>query len=433
VVLYVRRVDGQLPLFDAGVITVLVSAVYSIVPLLGFLAGGLQWTPLTYLPLYLWSPTPLELGMFATRHVVYLCSLAAAYLLLRGRGFVPSGPTRELPVSARAAIGLGLVSLLLYFWLLNELFDIDYHPTYDPASFAAVAAAVERMPHIVLQVSQNLFAILFLVKLCALTWLISHWRFMKYRLATGIWLGVEGLITVTRMGARTWFVLLILATGLLYHRLVKSLPVVRAALLGVVLLTGALVYGLARDLGSHFTGLDVVASSMSSRWTAMNEFQALFGISYDLYARQAAGLVGPIPSALYASEALQLVPSQLLPFAKVDPCVGYPLEAGLGVGCVLGVVAQAIIGLDHVELILRGLILGALLALLHRWYVRNHESYWATVFYLCMCLWCYYTFRGSTFVILYFVLYRFIPLLVGVRLLQSAVRLGDRTARACGV
>ena len=432
-ILYLWRTDGQFPLFDAGVITLLVSALYSTLPLAGFVAAGLQWTPISYLPLYLWSPTPLEVGLFATRHVVYLCSLAAAYVLLRGRGVVRSGPTRELPPSAVGAIAESLGGLLLYFWLLHALFGITYHPTYSDSSFAAAAAAFQRAPHVVLQVSQNLFSILFLVKLCALTWLMSHWRFTNYHLATVIWLCAEGVLTVTRMGARTWFVLLLLATGLLYQRLVKPVPILRAALLCVVLLSGALVYGLARDLGGNFSGLSVVASSMSSRWSSMNEFQALFGISYDLYARQAAGLVGPVPAQLYAAEALQLVPSQLLPFAKADPCVGYPVEAGLGVGCVLGVVAQAIIGLDHVELVVRGLILGVLLALLHRWYVRHQEGYWATVFYLCMCLWCYYTFRGSTFVVVYFILYRFIPLLIGVRILQSVLRLGQRTARACRV
>jgi len=77
--------------------------------------------------------------------------------------------------------------------------------------------------------------------------------------------------------------------------------------------------------------------------------------------------------------------------------------------------------------------LALVLALIHGWYVRNHHGYWPTVFYLCMCLWCYYTFRGSTFAFLYNIVYRFVPLLVGVRIVQLLVRRFDRAARACGV
>ena len=432
VVLYLWRRDRQLPLFDAGVITLLVTALYSTVPLLGIVLAGLQWSPISYLPLYLWSPDSREVGSFATRHLVYLCSFAVAYALLRGDGVVPSGPTREPAPSVLVAIAVSAALLFLYFWLLNELFGFDLHPAYNTESFAAAAAAIKRMPYVILQVSHNLYAILFLLKLCVLVWLMSHWDSVRFRMVTVAWLLAEGVLTVTRMGARTWFVLLVLAAGLLYHRLVRPLPVLRAAALATVLLVGALAYGLARDLGGS-AAATMQAESAQARWVTMNEFQALFGISYDLHARKAAGLVGPIPAELRASELFQIVPSQILPFAKVDPCVGYPVVRGLGVGCVLGVTAQAIIGLGHVELIVRGLVLALVLALIHAWYVRNHHGYWPTVFYLCMCLWCYYTFRGSTFAFLYNIVYRFVPLLVGVRIVQLLVRRFDRAARACGV
>jgi hypothetical protein len=128
-----------------------------------------------------------------------------------------------------------------------------------------------------------------------------------------------------------------------------------------------------------------------------------------------------------------LVPSQILPITKADPCVGYPVVDGIGVGCVLSVISQAVIGFDRIELVVRGLVLGLLFALIHRWYARRQDGYWPTVFYLCLCIWCYYTFRGSTFYFAYYVLYRFLPLVIGVRIMQLVVRRALRAADACGV
>jgi hypothetical protein len=165
----------------------------------------------------------------------------------------------------------------------------------------------------------------------------------------------------------------------------------------------------------------------------MNEFQAMYGIAYELHARKNANLLGPIPWQLYASDLLQLIPSQILPVSKADPCVGYPVVNGIGVGCVLSVISQSIVGLEWVELLLRGLVLGVVFAVVHRWYARRQGGYWATVFYLCMCLWCYYTFRGSTFYFAYHILYRFVPLLIAVGIARLLVRRAMRVAEACGV
>jgi hypothetical protein len=409
--------DGRLPVFDLGALTILITATYSAVPLLGFWLAGLHWTELSYLPLYTLNPGPAEVGGFAWRHVLYLSSFTAAYLCFRGRIAIACGPTRQLRPTAIAAMAILGAGLLGYFKLLEVIFGVSYDPSY--SDLAAVAASADALPLVARQLSHNFFAILFLLKLGALVWVMSRWSDRRWRAVLFVWLAVEGLSTITRMGGRTWYVMLLLATALLYHRLVKPLSVVRATVLVVVLLGGALVYGLARDLGG---GLNTVARSEASPWATMNEFQALYGMAYDLHARQMAGTLGPIPWQIYANDIVMLIPSQILPFSKVDPCMGYVQVDGIGLGCVLGVVSNAVIGLDWVELLLRGLGLGVLFAAIHRWYARRQDGYWATMFYLCMCLWCYYTYRGSTFFFAYYIVYRFIPLLVAVRLVQIGLR-----------
>jgi hypothetical protein len=246
-----------------------------------------------------------------------------------------------------------------------------------------------------------------------------------------VWLGIEVLVTINRMGARTALVMLLMATVLLHHRLIKPLSFARAMVVLAALLGGALVYGFARDLGAGIgqAGLTTISNTTTSRWATMNEFQALFGIAYDLYARQSAGMLGMVPWQIYATEVLQLIPSQILPFTKADPCLGYPVIDGIGLGCVIGVLSQAIIGFDWIELVARGLVLGVVFAALHRWYVRRQDGYWATLFYLCMCLWSHYSFRNSTFFVAYYVLYWFVPFLIGVRLVEFVLQNAIRASR----
>jgi hypothetical protein len=409
--------DGQLPVFDLGALTILITAFYSSIPLIGFWLAGLQWTELSYLPLYQLNPSASEVGGFAWRHVLYLCSFTAAYLIFRGRIPIRCGPIRELRPTAIVAIAIVGAGLLMYFKLLELMFGVSYDPSYN--DLAATAASIASLPHLVRQFSHNLFAILFLVKVAALLWLVSRWNDRRSRFVLFIWLAVEGFSTVTRMGGRTWYVMLLMASVLLYHRIVKPLSIARAAILIVALLGGALGYGLARDIGG---GLHTVMQTGSSRWAAMNEFQALYGIAYDLHARQLAGTLGPIPWQIYLNDIVMLIPSQLLPFAKADPCTGYTQSGGAEVGCVLGVISNAVVGLDWAELIARGLGLGLLFAVVHRWYAWRQDSFWATLLYLCMCLWSYYTYRGSTFFFGYYILYRFVPLIVAVGLIQFVLQ-----------
>jgi hypothetical protein len=420
--------DGQLPVFDLGALTILITAMYSAIPLLGFWLAGLQWTQVSYLPLYLHDPGPTEVGGFAWRHVLYLYAFTAAYLLFRGRTAIRSGPTRQLRPTAVAAIVIVAIALLAYFKLLLLLYGVSYDPSY--SDLTASTASADALPLVVRQISHNLFSILFLLKLCVLVWLMARWHDRRWRVALFVWLGVEGMTTITTMGGRTWYVMLLMATGLLYHRLVKPLPAVRATVIGIALLAGALAYGLARDLGG---GLTRVVQSEISPWATMNEFQALYGIAYDLHVRKMAGTLGVIPWQIYANDFVVLVPSQLLPFDKVDPCLGYPQVDGIGLGCVFGVISHAVIGFDWIELLLRGLGLGVLFAVIHRWYVRHQDGYWATIFYLFMCLWCYYTFRASTLSFGYYIVYRFLPLLLAVRVVQALLRNARRGLAAAGV
>ena len=120
-----------------------------------------------------------------------------------------------------------------------------------------------------------------------------------------------------------------------------------------------------------------------------------------------------------------VIPSQLLPFSKTDPAEWY-LEVigaqGTGVGFMFGVMAQAVLGFDWIELAARGALLGLLFALLHRWYVRRARRFWPTLLYLFVGIWSYYTIRATTFYLLHFVVYQFVSIMVATTVLTAALR-----------
>ena len=70
---------------------------------------------------------------------------------------------------------------------------------------------------------------------------------------------------------------------------------------------------------------------------------------------------------------------------------------------------------------------------IHRFYVRRSDSYWALVFYLWATTLSYQAFRGTTFVLLVLFMFRFLPVMVGVKLLATGLNRGVRLARPAWV
>ena len=138
------------------------------------------------------------------------------------------------------------------------------------------------------------------------------------------------------------------------------------------------------------------------------------------------GALGRVPWQVYLSDVLLLFPQQLLPFEKIDPVLWYTNVTQSAGFFVYGVIAQAILGLDWIELIIRGIVLGGIMAAFHRWYVRRASSFWVTLFYCWLMLWSYNAVRNTTFYLVVWIVYRFVPavLLVGVSVTSRDCLLG---------
>jgi hypothetical protein len=410
--------DSELPIFEVGAVCVAITTLYSTYPLVGFLMADGRWTALSDNRLRQWNPDMTALGSFAWRYVIYLGTFAVAYLHVRGRATAHGIGVRRLSRSAASVLIWLFAAVLTYFAAIWIYAGVSYSPSYADVALGVVRTSRD-LPHLVQQISHNVQGGLLIIKLCVVAMLLQRWQCRASRLVLLLWLGVELAATALRMGARSDTLLLLMGTALLYHRVVRPLgpPVVAAA--GIGLVSAALLYGFGRDfagLSSEYAGI--------SYWSATNEFQTLLGTAYDLFRLRDLGAVEAIPWQVSWSEILMLIPSQFLPVAKIDPGEWYveafhPQAAG---GLMFGVAAQAVIGYDWIELIGRGAILGVVFGLLHRVYVQHAHSFWVSLFYLYVCLWSYYTFRASTFYFIYAVLYRFLPMMIAVRVGGGLVR-----------
>lgn len=415
--LWVR--DGSPPVFEGGALCALAITVYGTLPMVGFLMMHGQWDPFADGRLHAYPFVANELAMFGWRYALYAFSFAMTYFLIRGRATVKT-TAFALPIPA-TQIAIFIMFAALYVCKIVLKLSYGYDPDdYDYTDPAGSLAKTLGQPYFIQQIAHNLLSALFVVQLAVIILLLAHWRKRWCRYALGIWLLSEVLITAIRLGSRGRAVLMLIAAGVLYHRLVKRLSFRMLVVTGSLLLSGFLVLGAIRVVQPG----DAMQQRVSHVLTAANEFQGLFTTAFDIHKKKEAGELDHVPWQIYFSDFYLPIPSQILPFEKIDPSIWYIEligQTGSGVGYMFGVMSQAAIGLDWIELVVRGAVLAACLSLLHRWYVRRATRFWPTLLYLFVGIWAYYTFRASTFYAVYFVIYHFVPVLLMTKLLERVV------------
>ena len=409
------RRDRELPIFEIGSLWVAATLLYSAIPFVNFLADGGRWGPASDARIAQYPVDVDRLVAFAWRYVAYLASFVAVYLTLRGRRSAAGARLDPVPGSMLAA----LLGILCTQWAFEQFLVLSYGLNVS-VSYTDLPVTVRpaQMPYVLWQVTSIVLASTFVVKQALLLVLIRWWSDVRWRLVILAWVGTEVVGVAVQMGARGTAVRLLLTFVLLYHRFVRPLRPLSLLAGGTILLGGFLAQGILRFRPALDDGLDLRALLTNN-----NEFQAIFATAYDLFQRREAGTL-EVPWQIYASDLYLVIPSQILPFEKWDPAEWY-LEVigarGTGVGFMFGVMAQAVLGFDWIELVARGALLGLLGALLHRWYVRRARRFWPTAFYLFVGIWSYYTFRATSFFLVHFVVYQFVSVMVVVALLNVAL------------
>jgi hypothetical protein len=414
--------DQKIPFYDMGMLCALVTLIYAVYPLVNYWVGGLQFGSLSDSRLHSYDITPFELGFFHLRHVLYLFSFVVIYSVFRGRGAIevanvstPNRTTRQVII----LFFLILTGYFLFFGLLtaDHYSSNDNPPTHGNRIAIGVSVA-SNMPLLLLQITAKLAGILFVFKLAFLLIVVSRCRQRKWLIILLLWIAAEIVQTVYIKGSRTGLVLFLIATALLYHRMVKPLSIKFLITSGASLFIFFIFFGLYRAY-IDFTSFEAALSHANAGiFSGNNEFQTLLGTAYDVFQRKIAG--ADLPWYLYINDFITILPpQQLMPFEKVTASEWYLREIGIsgtGQGLMWGVITQSIVGLDWIELALRGGILGYILARFHRWYLKHQSGFLETLLYTFFCLKVYYTFRETTFSFLANLVWEVIPFYVLLRI-----------------
>lgn len=411
--------DGLPSVFEAGTLAILAAAAYGMIPLAGFLMMHGDWERYSDLRLQQYAFDPFTLGRFGWGYVIYAAAFVATYLIVRGHAAVKSTAFDVPRPPSIAAIVIVFGAVYAFVVAVAAVYDLRMDISYTPEELQQRTEMLSRMPYIVRQVSENVTLMLLLLKQAVLVMLLSQWRKRWCRAALIVWMAYEIGSVVLRLGARTTVVLLLMSAGLLYHRLVRPVRFRTFFLVGALLLATFLVAGALRNLG-----FGNEAEQPKNVLTTANEFQALYATAFDLHEKRENGSLPPVPWQIYVADFYLEIPSQLLPFEKIDPANWYIQiigQAGYSTGFMFGVMSQAAVGLGWPELALRGFVLALFLALLHRWYVRRATHFWPTLFYLFVAVWIYSTMRASTFWFVYYIVYRFLPVLLATKFVEMVL------------
>ncbi len=424
-IIFLWNRTGSIPFFDIGFFCLLTTFIYTVYPLVNYLLDGLQFGILADGRLRAHEIKPEELGFFHYRHVIYLFSLSFAYLSARKNNPVNEGKIQIPNSFTSLSIVFYFVLFTAYFFIVKIAFGLNYNTSYESEAYSRNIQAFASAPLILIQISTKLSGILFLFKIALLFIIISKAKSRQWRLVLFFWVTYEIIDAFFLKGSRTGLMTFLIGVALLYHRIIKALSIRFLLISGSAIFLFFIFLGLYRSYADFVSLQSGLAEADSGFLSSGNEFQALLGTSYDVLKMRENGTSFPI--YLYINDFINILPpQQLLPFDKVEASEWYLRELGIngtGVGFMWGVVSQALVGFDWLELIFRGILLGLLLAWMHNFYLRKQNSFLFTLSYVYMCLRIYYTFRDTTFSPLAFVVWELLPFYIFLRIGEISFRL----------
>ena len=409
--LALTEMNLEAPAGEIGAYYVAAIMLYALIPLLGYLFRGMTFTVYNDPRLSRYHPSPADMGTLGWLHAAYLLAFAVTYLWVRGRRLLypvqlssPAAGTFKVALIAGSAMQIFLYVYSLFYGVQGETYVEQVKAS------AAMAATV---PLWLLQVASHMSQAVLTLKMLILVLLFMDYR--RYRIAIWIWLTVETVLSVSRLGARSPLVFLLITTVFLYHRQARPLRFWRAGLLLVAGLAAYQSFGLVRSFGSF----DIGAVNIL---TGPGEFESHLGTGFDVMRRKNLGSLPPVPIQVYFADFLALIPSQVLPFPKWTGASWY-LDVlkmkNLGYGFTFGSIAEAAIGFGWPDLMLRGALLGVIFALMHRFYIRRSDSFWVTALYIYLVVNSYNSFRSSTFYWVATLWLQVIPVYIVIRLLSG--------------
>lgn len=262
--------------------------------------------------------------------------------------------------------------------------------------------------------------------LAAISFAVAAWP--KHHVYVALVLFVNIGFAVISGGSRANAFLALLAYVVAASIYVPAFRVRRAVLLAIPVLFLFLLAGLIRSNRDEFQFLSFLDNS---------EFTAVFVTALDLHKRLPEGFSGQAPFNIYAVDLLRFIPSQLLPFEKTDPSNWYVSSYyysyyDRGGAYAFGALAEIVLGQGIPDAIVRGAVLGIILAhVANRLHTANASPI-RIVAYVWLMVVGYQCYRDTTFSIAARALFHLSPVLIFIALLHSSRRAGPaaKSARA---
>jgi hypothetical protein len=403
-----RRRRQVVPWFEIGAVYVAVVTLYTAYPLVGFLTMGGSYTVTNDSRLWILQPSAQQIGPIAWLYVCHLTAFVAIYLVARGRLPLIQRPLRAPTFAVFIAVGA--------LYLIIQGFSVFVGLFYDTSanSYLETYLVPRRLPLVLAQSFNHLNGMKHGLAIVLLAALFS--RYPRTRPIIIWWIVVTALFTVTRLGSRTELVLLVLASAMMYQLVVRPLSLRFVLAVAGVGLTAFIALGVLRHAW--------LPGSSLNPFVYASEFEVLMANAVDLAQKQSIGSLGILPEGFHLADFTGLVPQQLAPFQKVDPAewyvsTFYPAYAAQGGGLAFGTIAEAVLSGGWWSAAARGAALGFCFARIHRFYVSHSSSYWVLAGYIWLGSLSYQGFRNRTFVLLILFVYRFLPAMIGVKVLVT--------------
>ncbi len=403
--------NGGVPFDDIGALYISAVTLYLVFPIAAYLARGLTFTPYSDGRLYYAFPSPSQIAAIEWRYVAYIVPLAIVYLLTLSRRTSGRNPVlRANPAMMFSCVFLltALEIAIKLFSSINRISGANYEELMQ-----RTVEVYRSLPYIVVQLYTHCESLVVIAQAATLVFLFRNYR--KYRLVLLAWLILEMVTVVAGLGSRSPLVWLMLMMVILYDRFVKRIRPLMALAGALLFLLGYLGFGFVRGYSRH-------QISNATLLTANNEFEALFANAFDLYRLVDNGMVARPPAQVYVNDLISPIPSQLLPFEKLDGAIWYTRVLGIentGAAYGFGVMAESAIGLGWLELVLKGALIAYMLSRLQRWYKTRSSQYWVLVIYLYLEVSCYWLFRTSSLYFIPLLFFNVLPFYLAVRVLSA--------------
>jgi hypothetical protein len=367
---------------EIGFIYLAFALVYTVFPAYGFLTLDSLSSGVGFQNLALLGPDQGELALHLWRHVLFIAAVGSGYLLFRGRHTPKFNSFKNFGNAEKPIIRFLFVIIVLSIialWSLSAPVNeyIDNYTRYENLSWLA-----RRVVTICTVLKTGGTFVL-------LTAMFGDYK--RYRLY--IWPFVllrAGLEVLNSLGSRIDAFFILAVAAVLYHCCVKRITLKKGLLIAVAFGLIFSVIEVVRFAEGDTSLLEETV--LQGRGMPAAELGAVFVPGFHLYSERSRGALPAVEWQMLFNDFISVVP--LVDQTKWNPMYWYAknyFPDAVVPPLTLGPIAESALWGGEIDLLVRGLINGALFAFVMRWFARDGGKWQVmTIYAFCYatCIMC---------------------------------------------